>query len=121
MPVELTPGERERVGKYLLLDEEQLFSLIPPYLTEYDGARFSPEGQQEAGRMWFEAIRGSVEQKLCNEWQMCRRIGDPEFSDATNLVVVIGDALATQVTGVPPVLVAAIIVRIGVRRFCSCP
>lgn len=115
------PGERERAERYLLLDEEQLYPLIPPYLTEYDHTRFSPDGQREAGRTWFEAIRGSLEQKLCDEWRMCRTIGRPEFADAAALVVVIGDAIATTVAGVPPVLVATIIVRMGVRRFCDCP
>lgn len=117
----LDPAEHRRVQQYLLLDEEQLFSLIPPYLSEYERASFSPEGQQETGRTWFEAARGSLERQLCEEWQMCRMLGKPEFDDATNLVIVIGDAIATTVTGVPPVLIAAIIARIGVRRFCDCP
>ena len=42
-----------------------------------------------------------------------------ELDDATNLAIVIGDAIATTVTGVPPLLVATIIGRIGVRRFCN--
>jgi hypothetical protein len=118
---DLTPFERERVDKYLVLDEDLLFSLIPQHLPEYEGTYFSPDGQRDAGRRWFEAIRGSLEQKVCHEWRMCRRIGDPEFADATTLVLVIGDAVSTKVAGVPPVLVAAIIVRMGVRRFCRCP
>lgn len=105
----------------MVLDEDQLFSLIPPYLSEYDNTMFSPEGQREAGRTWFEAARGSFERRLCKELKMCRMLGKPEFDDATNLVIVIGDAIATTVTGVPPVLVATIIARIGVRRFCNCP
>jgi hypothetical protein len=118
---ELAPGERERAERYMLLDEEQLYSLIPPHLPEYEGTVFSPEGQREAGKTWFAAVRGSLEQKVCEEWQMCRMIGDPDFDDAAKLVVVVGDAVATTVTGVPPVLVAAIIVRMGVRSFCDCP
>jgi hypothetical protein len=118
---ELDPAERRRVERYMLLDEEQLFSLIPPYLHEYDGTSFSPDGQREAGRKWFEAVRGSLERRLCDEWQMCRKLGSPELNDATSLVIVIGDAIAATVTGVPPVLVGTIIARIGVRRFCGCP
>src|SRR4051794_7115821 len=110
---ELDPAERRRVERFLLLDEEQLFSLIPTYLSEYERTVFSPDGQREAGRTWFEAARGSLERRLCEEWQICRKLGRPEFEDATNLVIVIGDAIATTVTGVPPVLVAAIIARIG--------
>ena len=118
---DFAPGERERVEKYLLLDEEHLYSLIPPYLSEYDGTVFSPEGQEEAGRTWFAAMRPRLEQKVCIEWQICERIDDPDFEDAAKVVVVLGDALTTVVAGVPPVLVSSIIVRIGLRRFCNCP
>jgi hypothetical protein len=121
MPVrEFSPGERERVEKYLLLDEEHLYSLIPPYLLEFDGTVFQTEGQVEAGRRWFAALRPRLEQKLCDEWQMCKKIDDPDFEDAAKVVVILGDALATVVAGVPPVLVSSIIVRIGLRRFCDC-
>lgn len=117
---EFTPGERERAEKFLLLDEDQLYSLIPPYLDEYQGTSFAPEGQREAGRTWFAAVRGRLEHKLCEEWQMCKMLGDANFQDATNLVLVIGDAVTTVTTGVPPFLVSSIIVRMGVRNFCGC-
>lgn len=118
---DFAPGERERAEKYLLLSEDQLYSLIPPHLPEYEGTFFSPEGQREAGQKWFASVRSRLEQTVCEEWQMCRRIDDPDFEDAAKLVVVIGDAASTVVVGVPPVLVASIIVRMGVRNFCDCP
>jgi hypothetical protein len=64
---EATPRERERIEKYLLLDERYLFSLIPPYLAEYGHTAFSPDGQEEAGKAWFGSIRGSLERILCND------------------------------------------------------
>ena len=117
---EFAPGERERAEKFLRLDEDQLYSLIPTYLDEYRETSFSPSGQREAGMTWFAAVRLSLEHKVCEEWQMCKRINDPNFQDVTNLVLVIGDAVTTVIAGVPPFLVASIIVRIGVRNFCSC-
>jgi hypothetical protein len=118
---QLTSAQREKVEQYLFVDEDQLWSLIPPYLEAYADTHFSPEGQADAGREWFEALRATLQRRLCDEWQLCRKLGQPELSDTTNLVVVIGDAIATHVRGVPPVLVAAIIVRMGARRFCVCP
>lgn len=104
-----------------MLGEEQLYSLIPPHLREYDGTAFSPDGQREAGATWFAAQRTRLEARVCDDWQMCKAIDDPRFEDAAKLVVVIGDAVAAAVTGVPPVLVASIIVRMGLRNFCNCP
>src|SRR5262245_18152614 len=117
---EFAPGERQRAEKYLLLDQEQLYSLIPQYLEEYQGTLFAPDGQREAGRTWFAAIRVRLEHTVCEEWQMCRRINDPNFEDMAKLVLVIGDAVTTVTTGVPPFLVASIIVRMGLRNFCGC-
>jgi hypothetical protein len=117
---EFEAGERERVEKYLLLGEDQLFSLIPHYLPDYKEAVFSPIGQREVGREWFAGVRGRLEQRLCREWQLCEKLDDPTFDDVGKLVIVVGDTVATVVAGVPPVLVASLIVRIGVRRFCDC-
>jgi hypothetical protein len=113
-------SERERIRKYLSLDEESLYSLLPLYLDEYAGTAFSPEGQQEAGRSAFRQRRARIHQSLCRDWQLCRKIDHPAFTDTINLVVVVGDAIATAVSGIPPILVASLLVKIGLRSFCGC-
>jgi hypothetical protein len=115
---DFAPGERERVEKYLQLDVDLLYTLIPPYVHD---AWYTHDGQQEAGRKWFAAVRGRLEQTLCAEWQVCRLLDDPRFQDRATLVVILGDAIAVHVGGLPPVLVASIIVKMGVRDFCACP
>jgi hypothetical protein len=111
---------RKKLAEMSTAELQELVRLIPPF-AEQEGVLFSPEGQRQAGKAWFAARRGELEQKVCDEWQMCKRIEDPTFEDAAKLVIVVGDAIATIVGGVPPVLVASIIARIGLRTFCHCP
>lgn len=112
--------EREEIEMYLTLDEEQLYSLIPPYMTEYDSILFSPTGQINAGKRAFQSFDQQLKETLCKEWKLCKKLDDPVYQDTVSLVVVIGDALSTAIVGIPPILIASILVKIGVRTFCAC-
>ena len=112
--------EQEEISNYLALDEELLYSLIPPYLPEYQNTVFAPEGQITAGKKTFKSMEKQLHKKLCKQWKLCKRIDDPTFEDTTKLIVLIGDVIATPAVGVPPFLIASIVVKIGVREFCNC-
>ena len=112
--------EREAIENYLYLDEEQLYSLLPQYDAAYNNTYFSPDGQQATGKKIFDNLKQRLKQKICNEWSMCKKINDPVFEDSLKLAIVIGDAIATSLIMLPPVLIASIILKIGLRKFCSC-
>jgi len=116
----IDPREREEITKYLMLDENMLYSLVPPYLAEYEGTVFTVQGQIDAGREKFQMLRPRLRVKICEEWELCKRIDDPILQDEVNLVIAIADILSTITTGIPPFLVASILVRIGLRNFCNC-
>ncbi len=64
---------------------------------------------------------GKLHEKICGEWRLCDKIEDVvHFKDAVNLVVVVGDAISAVTVGIPPVLVASLLVKIGLRKFCGC-
>jgi hypothetical protein len=113
--------EREEIEKYLMLDDSWLYSLIPPYLPEYKHTEFAPEGQIEAGKNKFQELKQRLYVKICKEWDICKKIDHPMFDDELNLVVVIGDAISTVSMSIPPFLIASIILKIGLRKFCDCP
>lgn len=115
-----SPEEKEEIENYLFLDEDILYSLLPQYDSQYDATVFSPDGQTNAGKQIFQSLREKLDQKICKEWDMCKKINDPVFEDSMKLVIVIGDALATTVLMVPPILIASILVKIGIRSFCHC-
>jgi hypothetical protein len=117
---EISPSEREEIENYLFLDEELLYSLIPAYAPEYDNTRFSPHGQTAAGRKIFQSMQQELYNLLCKEWKLCKQLDDPTLQDTTQLVVLIGDLISTTAVGIPPFLIASILVKIGVREFCNC-
>lgn len=116
----ISKDEREEIEKYLVLDEDLLYSLIPPYVPEYKNYMFAPEGQIEAGKKKFQEIRHTLYEKICNEWDLCNKIDDPALNDTINIVAIVGDTISTIVVGIPPILLASILVKIGLRKFCSC-
>jgi hypothetical protein len=116
----IAPKDRERIAKYLQLDEEHLYSVLASHAEELRGTVFDPAGQQKAGRRVFEKLEEGLRTRLCDEWGLCAKLETADLKDATNLVVLIGDVIAVHVGGLPPFLVASLLVKIGLRRFCRC-
>jgi hypothetical protein len=110
--------EREEIEEYLSLDEPRLHSLMPPYVKQ--ASRYMPSGQIEDGRRIFEQLRPALVAKLCDESGICKELDDPLLADEVNLTVVIAELIAPIVQDIPPQIIAAIIVKIGVRSFCGC-
>jgi hypothetical protein len=145
----IDPEERETIEEYLFLNEQDLYSLIPPYVVE--NALYAPQGQVEAGKTWFQRIESQLRKRLCEEWGLCKKLDDPTLTDQIHLVVAIGDAIVGQIEVNPPIpfsptsvcridlsaaatgnapanqakvipatLIAAILVKKGLHMFCHC-
>ncbi|GHP01033.1 hypothetical protein KSF_110800 [Reticulibacter mediterranei] len=110
--------ERELIEDYLSLDESLLYSLIPPYIEE--GVLYTLPGQIDSGKKTFQELIPRLQKKICQEWELCKKIDDPVLNDQINLVVAIGDVICALVGIIPPNLIATLIVKMGVRAFCSC-
>ena len=116
----LTDSEREEISDYLSLNEDLLYSLIPPFLPEYRGTLFMTEGQIVAGKQAFEERKPMLRTTLCDEWKLCEKMRDPSFEDTVRLISTIGDVIALHTGGIPPFLVGSLLIKIGVRKFCNC-
>lgn len=112
------PKQRAEILQYLSLEEKQLFSILGAYAKE--GSLFSPEGQAEAGKHFFESIRRRLVELVCDQWSACKKMKDPRFDDTVTLVSTLGDVVASIAVGVPPLTIAVLITKIGVRTLCSC-
>lgn len=115
----LSAEQQNLASRYLALDEEHLYSLIAPHLPEYDSVRFSPDGQEEAGRRFFKKIEGRLRQAICREFDWPSKKNDPELQDRVNLVATVADVIASLTFGVPPFVIASILVKLGLNRFCA--
>jgi hypothetical protein len=117
---DVDPESRKQIAEFLSLDEKDLYSILGAY-SAAEGTLFSPEGQVNAGRRYFSSIRDRLHQKICTEWKLCAKIDDPRWDDGVQLTAALGDLVSVVAGGVPPLTIASLIVKIGVRTFCGCP
>jgi hypothetical protein len=115
---DISSQDRSRIGKYLQLDEDQLYSVLATYTDK--NSVFDPAGQRAAGKRAFARLEATLHARLCDEWGLCARLKEESVKDATNVVVIIGDVIAAHVVGLPPFLIASLLVKIGLRQFCKC-
>jgi hypothetical protein len=69
------------------------------------------------GRDRFNKLVPGIRTRLCEQWHACEMI--KQYQDETALAVAIGDVLVSL--GGPVTTIAALVVRIGIKRFCNCP
>jgi len=118
---ELTDAQRRRVEQYLSLETDDLVSLIPPFLPDYQHSMFSPEGQEAAGWKEFNKLKDTLTHVLCVQWGLCHRIKSDQFKDAIDLISAMADVIAVHSGFVPPFLASTILFKMGVRQLCKCP
>ncbi|GEM_PF-1891645 len=114
------PETRAVIKEYLSLDETSLYNLIPLYVPAYKHTFFSPEGEVEAGRKEFHAIRNKLYQLVCVDWGYCSRRNDPDLQDSIALVIAVADVISAACGAIPPFLIAALLVKKGLNVFCNC-
>lgn len=116
----LQDSDRQHIQRLLRLDVDGLYSLLPAYDKAHEGTLFSPEGQNKAGREIFESLRQQIHKKICIEWEYCKKRPMEQYQDSVMLVASVADVLSALSTGIPPFVIAALVVKIGLRTFCGC-
>ena len=111
---------KRKIERYLSLDEEGLFALIPPHLTEHEHTLFAPTGQEDAGKGYFESKVGELRKAVCEDFDWPSKRSDTSFNDTVTLVAAIADAISSVVVGVPPFIIASLLVKRGLDYFCGC-
>ncbi|MEL6996421.1 MAG: hypothetical protein AAGK67_17490 [Pseudomonadota bacterium] len=82
----------------------------------------SPKKARENGIAIFQTLNLKINRTLCEEWDACAKIqNDFSNADPRQLVVVVSDVLSAVFLGIPVVIISAIVVKIGIHKFCDCP
>jgi hypothetical protein len=75
------------------------------------------------GDVW-DKVAGPVHQRLCVEWRWCELRQDARFDDKLTLGLAVASALAQPILHLPfpadLALIAAIVVKTGLDKFCGC-
>ena len=109
--------QEHEIADLILLSEEELLSNIAEHLN-IDDVLYAPGVKSIIARKWLDSKIQSLQQKLCHEWKIVEKMDLPQYQDATNFVSVIADILSTMSLGIPTTLIAVLIVKMGIRKFC---
>lgn len=84
---------------------------LPPRWRERDWAVLT---------LWLRHHRAALFGRICTEWKYCEKRRDGAWNDQISAPAALADILATLAFGVPPALLATILVKLGLDRFCAC-
>lgn len=73
------------------------------------------------GQRLFSSVEHEIHVKVCDEWRACKQLKkEKKYSDESQLAQAIAGIIETVLYGIPAVVITGLIMKIGVRRFCSC-
>ena len=114
--------EKEQIIKLLTVNEDTIYRLIGHFdsknkigLSDQD-----VETLIESGKKWEEEKREGIRDKICNNPQITNALkSSGGLNDKVTLVLLISDILSSITLGVPAIYVSALIVKIGLKRYCK--
>lgn len=115
---------REQMAALLIQSEDDLYARAGWHLLEQQRAapgaamNLPPWGLDGIGRKAFEKMRPGVRRSLCEQWRACEQV--KLHDDPTSLGLAIAEALAADFDQLPAEMLAALVVKTGIRKFCNC-
>jgi hypothetical protein len=86
-------------------------------------ALYAP-AERGSAEVWAR-VAGPVRRVICEEWCWCEKRQDNRYDDRLNLAIVVLAILSERLPQMPlnaePVLIAAILVKMGLDQLCNCP
>lgn len=109
----LEPTRRRQLEAYLTASPDDLQA----ELALYDAASRGP------AETWA-TVAGPVRGWLCVDWRWCQVRQDAHFENAYDLALAVVGILSAHLAEIPlhadELLIAALVVKLGLDRFCGC-
>jgi len=115
----ISKKERDKINRYLTLDVDELYAMIPPFLPEYKTTLFAPPGMILAGKKYYEEIYVSLRKVICEDFNWPEKRKNPKFNDNIELIATISDAITAYIGGMPSFIIATIIVKMKLDDLCK--
>lgn len=101
-------------------DEEIIRSISRMLITQYN-TDYAAVDDEEIKNVWERYIKEKVnliKQKICIDWNYKEKIKEEKFRDDITLVASIADVIAGVIGILPPVMIAALLVKKGLDKLC---
>lgn len=113
----IRPEEEFELDEYLKLDIDFLYGIL--------ARKFFPYSKDlvEEGKKIIGQIDEELFQKICVEMEFCKNKASFNYLDTKSLSVLLYENLESiefQGSKIPKILLAVILVKIGLPRFCKC-
>lgn len=117
----ISKQKKEEIEGYLSRDLDAL--LVSLAETEYAlGFKFSSmEIKPENGEEVLNSLENKLFNIICVKWRFCEKKDNPRYNDTVNLISAIADIIAALTIKVTPTLLAVILFKKGLSKFCKCP
>ena len=114
-------AETEEIKFYLTLPMDSLLiSIGQSVVQQKEGIQFSDGFLKGEGGTWMSRNMAKIKYEICVKWNFCEKIKSDGFKDNVTLITSIGDIIAGALTGVPPFVVATLLLKSGLTKLCSC-
>ena len=116
---------RDEMAKALAADAKVLLEVIGDFSFREEHQRLGVSGgepsQEERlrkGEHWLNTNQQKLKEAVCNNANLQGAISKVGADDNVSLGLLLADACASVTIGVPPVFIAALVVKIGFQKFC---
>lgn len=99
-------------------DTEELYAEIGRSVSN-DMFRKSRQVYVARGLKWYAENKRRLQDAVCSHPEIAKYAKDGEKNDEANLIAAIADVIASTLGVVPVAVVAVLIVREGLDRFCN--
>ena len=111
---------REEIAFFLGHTEKQLLAMLRPhYKRQFEFVGLVPK-QVRQGDAWAQLYEPLLYGKLCVQDNACAQLPSLATMDETALTLHIADTICPLLWKLPPFMVAALLVKTGIARFCHC-
>ncbi len=103
--------------------QRYLNQLLDDLMQEFDLYAEQAGGTMKGPGTAWEKITPALKRKICDEWNWCERRQDARFDDPTNIIALLTGIIAPSAGqwGIPAALIAVILFKRGIDKFCSYP
>ena len=120
MSLHIPPERRIEITKFAAEELDTLYQLVDLYRSADTSVGHMPGHEISRTEAFLREIDGRLKAKICDEWEYCKKRNDPDLQDNVSLIACVADLIATFTIGIPPTLIATILVKKGLTQYCRC-
>jgi hypothetical protein len=111
---------RDEIKRLLEQDLDELSALLGQSDPEAQDTLYSFDAARDWGEKVMTRLSASLRARICDEWGYCAKRRTKAFNDDVTLAMAVADVILKIIGAFPVSIVATILVKKGLNRFCGC-